>query len=153
MDFKRIVIVTDAWEPQVSGVVTTLNKMVEFAKKDGYDIFIVHPGLFKSKFYSKVYPEIPFTIPFGISKYLKHKVKKAVGFVFEFEKTVTDYCRKRGYDGVICGHIHTPEIKEVEGVMYMNDGDWVESCSALVETLDGEWKIVYWTELKGDGNV
>ena len=73
MDFKRIVIVTDAWEPQVSGVVTTLNKMVEFAKKDGYDIFIVHPGLFKSKFYSKVYPEIPFTIPFGISKYLKHK--------------------------------------------------------------------------------
>lgn len=89
----------------------------------------------------------------SLSKYLKHKVKKAVGFVFEFEKTVTEYCRKRGYDGVICGHIHTPEIKEVEGVMYMNDGDWVESCSALVETLEGEWKIVYWTELKGDENV
>jgi glycosyltransferase involved in cell wall biosynthesis len=73
LDFKRIVIVTDAWEPQVSGVVTTLKKMVEFAKRDGYDIVIVHPELFKRKFYSKLYPEIPFAVPFGISKYLKYK--------------------------------------------------------------------------------
>jgi glycosyltransferase involved in cell wall biosynthesis len=73
LDFKRIVIVTDAWEPQVSGVVTTLKKMIEFAKKDGYDIIVVHPGLFKRKFHSKVYPEIPFTIPFGLSNYLSYK--------------------------------------------------------------------------------
>jgi len=73
LDFKRIVIVTDAWEPQVSGVVTTLKKMVEFAKRDGYDIVVVHPELFKRKFYSKLYPEIPFAVPFGISKYLKYK--------------------------------------------------------------------------------
>ena len=73
MDFKRIVIVTDAWEPQVSGVVTTLKKMVEFAKRDGYDVVVVHPELFKRKFYSKLYPEIPFAVPFGISKHLKYK--------------------------------------------------------------------------------
>ncbi len=73
MEFKRIVIVTDAWEPQVSGVVTTLKKMVEFAKRDGYDIVVVHPELFKRKVYSKLYPEIPFAVPFGISKHLKYK--------------------------------------------------------------------------------
>ena len=87
----------------------------------------------------------------SLSKYLKHKVKKALDFVFEFEVTLTDYARKRGYDGVICGHIHTPEIKQINGMTYMNDGDWVESCSALVEHLDGRWEIIYWTEIKNDG--
>jgi len=84
----------------------------------------------------------------SLSKYLKKKVKKAIGFVFEFEKTITDYCKKRGYDGVICGHIHTPEIKDIDGIAYMNDGDWVETCSALVEHFSGRWEIVYWTEIK-----
>ena len=83
----------------------------------------------------------------SLSKYLKHKVKKAIDFVFKFEENLTDYARKRGFDGVICGHIHTPEIKTVNGTIYMNDGDWVESCSALVEHMDGRWEIVYWTDL------
>lgn len=73
MDFKRIVIITDAWEPQVSGVVTTLKKMVELATKDGYDTCIIHPGLFKTQFRFKAYPEIPFAIPFGLSKMLKYQ--------------------------------------------------------------------------------
>ena len=89
----------------------------------------------------------------SLSKYLKHKVKKAVGFVFEFEKTLTEYAAKRGYDGVICGHIHTPEIKTINGITYMNDGDWVESCSALVEHYDGHWEIVYWTKKVNDDVV
>ena len=55
--------------------------------------------------------------------------------------------KKKGYDGVICGHIHHAEIKEIDGVMYMNDGDWVESCTALVEHMNGKWEIVTWTEL------
>jgi UDP-2,3-diacylglucosamine pyrophosphatase LpxH len=82
----------------------------------------------------------------SLSKYLKHKVKGAVGFVFKFEDNVTQYAHRRGFDGVICGHIHTPEIKKVNGVIYMNDGDWVESCSALVEHEDGLWEIIYWKE-------
>lgn len=53
---------------------------------------------------------------------------------------------KRGYDGVICGHIHHAEIKEIDGVVYMNDGDWVESLTALVEHHDGRWEIVTWTQ-------
>ena len=85
---------------------------------------------------------------FSLSKFLKHKVKKAVDFIFKFEENLADYCKKRGFDGVICGHIHHAEIKEINGVTYMNDGDWVESCTALVEHWDGRWEIVTWTKEK-----
>jgi len=86
----------------------------------------------------------------SLSKYLKYKVKKAIDFVFKFELNITQYAIKRKFDGVICGHIHTPEIKTVNGITYMNSGDWVESCSALVENHDGSWEIVYWTSLVED---
>ena len=85
---------------------------------------------------------------FSISKFLKHRVKKAVDFMFKFEENLANYCKKRGFDGVICGHIHHAEIKEIHGVMYMNDGDWVESCTALVEHWDGRWEIITWTKEK-----
>ena len=85
---------------------------------------------------------------FSLSKFLKHKVKKAVDFMFQFERNLAGYCKKRGFDGVICGHIHHAEIKEINGVMYMNDGDWVESCTALVEHWDGRWEIITWTKEK-----
>jgi UDP-2,3-diacylglucosamine pyrophosphatase LpxH len=87
---------------------------------------------------------------FSLSKYLKYKVKKAVDFVFKFEENLANYCKKRGFDGVICGHIHHAEIKEINGVTYMNDGDWVESCTALVEHWNGRWEIVTWTKEKDD---
>jgi UDP-2,3-diacylglucosamine pyrophosphatase LpxH len=87
---------------------------------------------------------------FSLSKYLKHRVKKAVDFMFQFEKNLATYCKKRGFDGVICGHIHHAEIKDIDGVVYMNDGDWVESCTALVEHWDGRWEIVTWTKEKDD---
>jgi UDP-2,3-diacylglucosamine pyrophosphatase LpxH len=83
---------------------------------------------------------------FSLSQYLKHRVKKAVDFIFKFEQNLAAYCKKRGFDGVICGHIHHAEIKTIDGVVYMNDGDWVESCTALVEHWDGRWEIVVWTQ-------
>jgi UDP-2,3-diacylglucosamine pyrophosphatase LpxH len=86
----------------------------------------------------------------SLSKFLKHRVKKAVDFMFQFEQNLAAYCRKRGFDGVICGHIHHAEIKNIDGVVYMNDGDWVESCTALVEHLDGKWEIVTWTREHDD---
>jgi UDP-2,3-diacylglucosamine pyrophosphatase LpxH len=89
----------------------------------------------------------------SLSKYLKHRVKKASDFMFQFEKNISAYCKKRGYDGVICGHIHHAEIKEIDGVIYMNDGDWVESCTALVEHHDGRWEIITWTKEKDDVNA
>ena len=87
----------------------------------------------------------------SLSRYLKYKVKKAVDFVFKFEENLANYCKKRGFDGVICGHIHHAEIKEINGVTYMNDGDWVESCTALVEHHDGRWEIITW--IKENDNV
>jgi UDP-2,3-diacylglucosamine pyrophosphatase LpxH len=87
---------------------------------------------------------------FSLSKYLKHKVKKAVDFIFKFEENLAAYCKKRGFDGVICGHIHHAEIKEINGVMYMNDGDWVESCTALVEHWNGRWEIITWIKENDD---
>lgn len=79
----------------------------------------------------------------SLSQYLKRRVKKAVDFIFQFEKNLATYCKKRGYDGVIAGHVHNPEIKEINGVMYMNDGDWVESISSLVETHEGDWILIH----------
>jgi UDP-2,3-diacylglucosamine pyrophosphatase LpxH len=86
----------------------------------------------------------------SLSKYLKYKVKKASDFLFQFERNLATYCKKRGYDGVICGHIHHAEIKEIDGIMYMNDGDWVESMTALVEHHSGTWEIVTWTKETDD---
>jgi len=83
---------------------------------------------------------------FSLSQYLKTRVKKAVDFIFHFEKNLAAYCKKRGFDGVICGHIHHAEIKDIDGIKYMNDGDWVESCTALVEHHDGRWEIITWTK-------
>jgi UDP-2,3-diacylglucosamine pyrophosphatase LpxH len=84
----------------------------------------------------------------SISKYLKLQIKRAVNFIFQFENNLVDYCRRKGYDGVICGHIHTAQIKNIDGIIYMNDGDWVESCTALVEHIDGKWEIVTWNEIQ-----
>lgn len=86
----------------------------------------------------------------SLSQFLKHRVKKAVDFMFKFEENLANYCKKRGFDGVICGHIHHAEIKQINGVAYMNDGDWVESCTALVEHYNGRWEIITWTKEKDD---
>jgi UDP-2,3-diacylglucosamine pyrophosphatase LpxH len=80
----------------------------------------------------------------SLSKYVKDNVKKSVSFITDFEQILAQHARHKGYDGIICGHIHKAEMKMIEGIEYKNSGDWVESCTALVETLDGEWKIIHW---------
>ncbi|MGA1336903.1 MAG: UDP-2,3-diacylglucosamine diphosphatase, partial [Burkholderiaceae bacterium] len=80
----------------------------------------------------------------SLSQFLKHKVKNAVSFITAFEEALTTEARRRGYDGVVCGHIHRAEIRDIDGTLYCNDGDWVESLSALVETHEGELKLVFW---------
>jgi UDP-2,3-diacylglucosamine pyrophosphatase LpxH len=82
----------------------------------------------------------------SFSKFLKHRVKKAVDFIFQFEKTISHYCKRKECDGVICGHIHHAEIKNIDGVMYMNCGDWVESLTALVEHHDGRFELIHYTQ-------
>ncbi len=81
----------------------------------------------------------------SLSKYLKHKVKNAVTFIAKFEGAMAQEARRRGVDGVVCGHIHHAEIRDIDGILYCNDGDWVESCTALVEHADGRLEIIDWT--------
>ncbi len=80
----------------------------------------------------------------SLAQFLKHKVKNAVSYITEFETALAAEARKRGYDGVICGHIHQAEIRDIGGILYCNDGDWVESLTALVELESGELKLVNW---------
>jgi UDP-2,3-diacylglucosamine pyrophosphatase LpxH len=84
----------------------------------------------------------------SLSAYLKHKVKDAVAFIDKFEAAMADEARRRGVHGVICGHIHHAEMRDIGGVMYLNDGDWVESCTAIVEGFDGKFEIVNWLEAR-----
>ncbi len=89
----------------------------------------------------------------SLSQYLKHRVKNAVAFITDFELVLLREARRLGYDGVVCGHIHKAEIREVGDMIYANDGDWVESLTALVETLDGHLKIVTWDRLQTPASV
>lgn len=83
----------------------------------------------------------------SLSAYLKHKVKNAVEYIGKYEEAVAAEAKRRGVDGVICGHIHHAEKRIFDGIEYMNDGDWVESCTALVEDDKGEFNIVYWADV------
>ena len=87
-----------------------------------------------------------FNLPYwSLSKAIKHKVKKAVSYIFEYENTVARETAKRKLDGVVCGHIHHAEMKTINGIRYYNCGDWVESCTAIVEDMAGNLDIVTWT--------
>jgi UDP-2,3-diacylglucosamine pyrophosphatase LpxH len=80
----------------------------------------------------------------SLAGHVKRKVKKALEFMYGFEDAVMRSVRERGLDGVICGHIHWAAIKEVEGLLYVNCGDWVDSCTAIVEHADGRLELVDW---------
>jgi UDP-2,3-diacylglucosamine pyrophosphatase LpxH len=82
----------------------------------------------------------------SLSKYLKLKVKRAVSFIGDFENAVAREARRRGVQGVVCGHIHHAELRDIDGITYANDGDWVESLTALVEHADGRLEIIDWAQ-------
>lgn len=80
----------------------------------------------------------------SLAGYAKRKVKTAVNFIFDFEDSVIRGARERGVDGVICGHIHWATIRDIDGLTYVNCGDWVDSCTAIVEHHDGRLELVQW---------
>jgi UDP-2,3-diacylglucosamine pyrophosphatase LpxH len=82
----------------------------------------------------------------SLSKAAKHKVKNAVEFISKYEEVVARAASERGVDGVVCGHIHTAEMRDFDGISYYNDGDWVEGCNALVEHFDGTMEILHWPD-------
>jgi UDP-2,3-diacylglucosamine pyrophosphatase LpxH len=83
----------------------------------------------------------------SLSAWLKFQVKEAVKAIDRFEAAVAQEAKRRGCDGVVCGHIHHAEMREIDGVLYINDGDWVESCTALVEHADGRLELLDWVAL------
>jgi UDP-2,3-diacylglucosamine pyrophosphatase LpxH len=93
----------------------------------------------------------------SLAAFLKHKVKNAVKYIAGFERALATEARRRGVDGVVCGHIHRAEISDIEGIVYCNDGDWVESCTTLVEDHEGRLSLLRWTESQavvvGDGEL
>ena len=89
----------------------------------------------------------------SLSRYLKLKVKRAVSYVGDFERAVAREARERGLQGVVCGHIHHAEMRSIDGILYCNDGDWVESLTALVEHPDGRLQIIDWAEYLADAVV
>lgn len=86
-----------------------------------------------------------FNLPYwSLSAWLKYKVKEAVNFIGKYEENLTHYANVRNVDGIICGHIHHPNIRNINNITYINCGDWVESCTAVVENLDGTWELIKW---------
>lgn len=81
----------------------------------------------------------------SFSAYLKHRVKKAVAFIGAYEEAVAGEARRQAVDGIICGHIHYAADRRLGDVHYLNCGDWVESCTAIVESRDGELRLIHWT--------
>jgi UDP-2,3-diacylglucosamine pyrophosphatase LpxH len=82
----------------------------------------------------------------SLAGYLKSRIGNAVEYVRRFEQAAAHQARHRGYDGIVCGHIHRPEIATIDGMLYCNDGDWVDSCTALVELRSGELQLWQWRE-------
>ena len=84
----------------------------------------------------------------SLAQFLKHRVKNAVSYIGNFEEALAEEARLRAFDGVVCGHIHKAEIRDIDGILYCNDGDWVESLTALVELESGELRIIDWGAIR-----
>ncbi|MGM0944442.1 MAG: UDP-2,3-diacylglucosamine diphosphatase [Bacteroidota bacterium] len=84
---------------------------------------------------------------FSLSQYVKGKVKSAVSYIDQYETELAKMAKAKGCDGIICGHIHKAEKRIIDGVEYMNSGDWVETMSALAEDHEGNWQLIYYNEI------
>jgi UDP-2,3-diacylglucosamine pyrophosphatase LpxH len=99
---------------------------------------------------NRIFNDLRRRLGFGywsLSQWAKQKVKNAVNYIGEFEKTLALEAKRNAVDGVICGHIHHAAIHDDFGIRYVNCGDWVESCSAIVEHMDGRFEIINWTHV------
>ena len=115
-----------------------VGRMVMFLGTWGYDVLLAVNG------YTDWLLGLFNLPPRSITSLAKRRTKSAVSYVLKFESLLSEHGRRHRYDGVICGHIHTPEIKKIDDTIYMNCGDRVENCSALVEHHDGRWELVKW---------
>ncbi|MEX1080621.1 MAG: UDP-2,3-diacylglucosamine diphosphatase [Halofilum sp. (in: g-proteobacteria)] len=139
-DGRRLLVIHG---DQYDGVVQA-HRWLAFLGDKGYTLLLVANHWF-NRFRER------FGYPYwSLSAHIKGKVKSAVNFIYQFEHAVAWDCQRRGFDGVVCGHIHHAEIREVDGVAYHNCGDWVESCTALIERYDGSIEICPWVTADHD---
>ncbi len=122
-------------------MVTMTKKWLAVLGDYGYDL-ILHLNLILMK----IFKLFKIKTKWSLSKFVKDNVKKSVSFINDYENILSTYAKKNGYDGVICGHIHKAEIRTINNIHYLNCGDWVESCTAIVETYEGKWEILHWSK-------
>jgi len=151
--------------PLLLGDNLTIVNNIEYKSINGKRYFVTHGDMFDSMTITKkwltVFGDMGYTFlltlnPFinfirrkiGIKCYwslsgqLKDNLRNSLNLIKDYEQFSTQYAKQQGYDGVICGHIHKADIKNINGIEYMNTGDWIESSSALLETFEGEWRIL-----------
>lgn len=119
--------------------ITMTKKWLAILGDYGYDFV-----LYVNHFLNIIRKRVGIKKYWSLSKYVKDNVKSSVSFITDFESILAEHAKRKKYDGVICGHIHKAEIKNIDGVEYLNCGDWVESCSAVVENFDGSFEILHW---------
>ncbi len=119
--------------------ITMTKKWLAILGDYGYDFL-----LYINFILNKIRKTFKINSKWSLSKYIKDNVKSSVNFINDFEKVLTNHAKHKGYDGIICGHIHKAEQRDIEGIEYKNCGDWVESCTALVETYEGKFEIITW---------
>lgn len=121
--------------------ITMTKKWLAILGDYGYDLLLHLNAIlnfFRKKLGIKKY--------WSLSKYVKDNVKSSISFISDFENVLSNHAKKKGYDGIICGHIHKAEIRNIENIEYLNCGDWVENCTAIVETFEGKFEIINWLE-------
>lgn len=132
------------------------NKKYYIMHGDAFDVFVTKMGwiakigsigydmaLWLNRWYNR-YRKLRGKPYFSLSKQIKNSVKKATNFINDFEEVISDMAKQKGYDGVICGHIHQPEDKIMNnGIHYLNCGDWVENLTYITEDFDGSFKVHY----------
>lgn len=114
---------------------------------------IAYNSMMKANFYLNRARAVLGMRYWSLSAFAKNSVKNAVNIVSEFEDSIARECERRGMDGVVCGHIHHAEARKIGDVMYYNCGDWVESCTALVEHFDGRIEVIHWVEMDHLNNM
>jgi UDP-2,3-diacylglucosamine pyrophosphatase LpxH len=124
--------------------ITTNAKWISVIGSIGYD-FLLWVNKLVNKWRTK--KGLPY---FSLSKMVKEKVKAANSFVFDFEDKLVELANQKGFDGIICGHIHTPANKIINNIHYLNSGDWVENSTAIVQTEKDELKIISYEKKSKD---
>lgn len=119
--------------------VTARMKWLAYLGDVGYTLLL---ALNKGYNHYRTWRGLPY---YSLSQRIKQRIKMAVNYISDFEEKLTELAKAQGCDGIICGHIHQPTIRHLNGLVYMNSGDWVESLSALVEDYDGNWSLVYYS--------